>query len=57
MGYVKSPKFLREQVEHTFNIPDMLLKGKSLAPFNQPLALGISGEGVQYAEQLPGLMP
>lgn len=57
MDCVKSPKFLREQVGHAFNIPDMLLKGKSLAPFNQPLALGISGEGVQYAGQLPGLMP
>lgn len=57
MSYVKSPKFLWKQVGHAFNIPDMLLKGKSLAPFNQPLALGISGEGVRYAGQLPGLMP
>lgn len=32
-------------------------KGKVWPPFNQPLALGISGEGVRYAGRLPGLIP
>lgn len=39
MGYVKSPKFLRKQVEHTFNIPDMLLKGERIPVLNLLLCL------------------
>lgn len=39
MGCVKSPKFLREQVEQTFNIPDMLLKSEPLPVLNPLLCL------------------
>lgn len=39
MGYVKSPKFLREQVEHTFNISDMLLKRSLLIHHSENMVL------------------